>query len=100
MVGGNNEKLGVVRGEDDEYFKKILDRYLYPTLTLNGLIMEYDPNYPNLCVHVGLWIHYGDKVSYDNYVCMVGNIFVEARKDWYNHVRVCSYSPDLSYYEW
>ena len=74
-------KLGIVKGKDDKYLKTVMDRYLYPALWLEGLIMEYDPNVLNFRVYVRVWIHYGDKVSYDDYILMVGDMFVEARKD-------------------
>ena len=61
--------------------------------------MEYDPESVNFLVHIRVWIYYGDKVLYNIFLRMVGNMFVEARKDWYGYLCVCSYSPggDLDY---
>ena len=99
LAEGNNKNLGILIGKDDKYLKTLMDRYSYPALSLNGLIIEYDTDYPKFRVHVRVWINYGDKVPYDNYIRMVGNMFIEAREDWYDGVRVCSYSPDNSYYD-
>ena len=59
---GNNEKLGIVIGKDKDYLKTLMDHYPYPALLLNGLISEYDTDYPYFHVHVRVRIHYGDKV--------------------------------------
>ena len=101
LAEGYNVKLEIMKGKDDGYFKTLMDHYPYPALWLEGLTMEYGPDSLNFHVHVRVWIHYGYKVSYDNYIRMVGNMFVEARKNWYNYVHVCSYSPDGSHdYDW
>ena len=93
--------LGTMKGQAANYLKTLMDHYPYPALFLEGLIMEYDSNPRVFRVHVRVWINYGDKVKYDDYLGMVGFMLVEARKDWYDYIRVCSYSPDSSRdYDW
>ena len=56
--------------------------------------MEHESKSMNFLVHVRVWIYYGDKVLYDDFLRMVGDMFVEARRDWYNYLRIFSYIPD------
>ena len=93
--------LGTMKGQAADYLKTLMDNYPYPALYLEGLIMEYDINTPVFRVHVRVWINYGDQVTYDDYLSMVGFMFVEARSERNNYLRVCSYSPDSSSnYDW
>ena len=93
MAEENNEKLGIMIGKDNDYLKTLMDCYPYPALLLNKLISEYDTNYPYFHAHVRVLIHYGDKVSYDDYICMVGNMLLTAREDWYDRVNVFFLQP-------
>ena len=93
--------LGTMKGQEADYLKTLMEHYQYPALYLEGLIMEYDNNTRVLRVHVRVWIHYGDQVTYEDYLGMVGFMLVEARTERNNELRVFSYCPSSSSdYDW
>ena len=91
--------LGTMKGKEGEYLKTLMDRYPYPALCLEGFIMEYVPGTHVFRVHIRVWINYGNKVTYDDYLGMVGFMLIEARRDWYDYLCVCSYCPESLDYD-